>query len=362
LDRAKDYSSIKYRLAIAETVYLLVILFFFQALGFSKHLEIVISRAITADYAVIAFYCLVAGLGYYIFNFPINIYQTLILEHEFALTNQKPEDWLKDQFKSGVVSYVIALILIEAFYFIIKFAPGNWWLVVSLFWIFFSLVLAKLVPVLIIPLFFKYKKLEDENLKLRILGLAEKMKVKIVEVSEIDFSKKTLKANAAFTGWGKTKRVILADTLKDKYTLEEIEVILAHEFAHYKQKHLIKLIFVNALVTLLSFYLIFRTSSLALHFFGLRTLADISSLPVLLMYFVLFAALMQPLENYISRRLETSADKMALEVTGLKGPFISMLEKLSSQNLSDKNPSWLAKVYFFSHPPVAERIALAKKA
>jgi STE24 endopeptidase len=283
------------------------------------------------------------------------------LEHKFCLTNQKIIDWFLDQVKAGAIFYLILVILFEAFYYIFRQNPGTWWLIVSIFWIFFSLILAKLVPIIIIPLFFKYKKLSDETLRQRIINLADRVKVKILDVFEIDFSSKTLKANAAFVGWGRSRRVILADTLKDRYSYDEIEVILAHEFAHYKLRHLLKLIFINSSVMVLSFYFIFKTSGYALKLFGLSSLSDIAALPLILIYFVIFGIIMQPFENYISRRLERNADILALKVTGLKEAFISMLEKLSLQNLADRNPKPLIKFFFFDHPPIDERIAMARE-
>ncbi|MCM8780700.1 MAG: M48 family metalloprotease [Candidatus Omnitrophica bacterium] len=224
----------------------------------------------------------------------------------------------------------------------------------------YSLVFARLVPVVIIPLFFKYKPISDTELRERIINLAVKMDLKILDVFEIDFSKKTTKANAGFVGWGKTKRVILTDTLKYKDSLPEIEVILAHEFAHYKLGHIFKLIIVSSSIITLSLYIIFKTRDYALRFFGLSSLSDIASFPVVLIYLILFSILSKPLENYISRRFEKQADLMALKSTGSKESFISMIHKLSAQNLADMNPPPLIKIFFFDHPPVKERIAIAK--
>ena len=358
--RAKRYSLLKYSLGIIDTLYLLILLFAFGGFGFSKLLARSLTKLAGQDSLVIPLYVLAVFIGYYIVSFPLHFYRSFILEHAFSLSNQRLADWWKDQCKGGVISYGIALVLIGAFYLIVKQYMYTWWLVISFFWILFSLILARLMPVLIIPLFFKYKKLSDDSLRERIMRLAEKMKIRILDCYQIDFSKKTLKANAAFVGWGATRRVILADTLKDKYSLDEIEVILAHEFAHYKLRHLIKLILANALVTMLVFYCIFTTSDAFLRVFGLRSLWDIAALPVLLIYFVVFGIAMQPFENYISRRFEKNADLMALKATGLKEAFISMMEKLSSQNLADRNPPRLIKAYFFDHPSVDERIALAK--
>ena len=193
------------------------------------------------------------------------------------------------------------------------------------------------------------------------MDLARQMKIKILDVFEIDFSKKTLKANAAFVGMGKTKRVILADTLKDKYSDEEIEVILAHEFAHYQMKHLLKIILINSLATILCFYIIFKTASYFLEYFKISSLSGISSLPLILAYLIIWGIITQPIMNYLSRRFEIKADLKAIKITRLKDAFISMMEKLSQQNLADRNPSRIIKFFFFDHPPIDERIALARK-
>ena len=352
--RAKQYSSIKYTLSIIGTVYTFIILCLFLFLRAS-------GTTVAWCRNIMPLYILVIFIGFYILDFPLNFYHSYTLEHRFSLSNQKLGPWFLDQLKAGILSYIIGMILVWAFYFILGHNPNNWWLVLSIFWIFFSLVLAKLTPTLIIPLFFKYKKLEDEVLRARILKLAEKMGLKILDCFEIDFSKKTSKANAAFVGWGRSRRVILADTLKDKYTHDEIEVILAHEFAHYKLKHLVKLIFINAAVTVVLFYLIYKTSSAALGLFGLGSLSDLASLPLVFIYFLLFGFVTGPLEAAISRKMETNADLLALKVTGSKEAFISMMNKLGDQNLADRKPHPIIKFFFFDHPPIGERIELAVK-
>lgn len=360
LSKAKDYSSIKYSLIILEGVYFLALLFIFSGFGVSKALAQQFFKLTGDYYFVFPLYLLAISVAYSLLSLPLNFYGSYIVEHNFSLSKQSIPDWFRDQLKSGIIAYLIGLIALGAFYYILKLSPGNWWLIVSLFWIFFTMILARLTPVIIIPLFFKYKKLSDEALRRRILNLADKMKVKLLDVFEIDFSKKTLKANAAFVGMGKTRRVILADTLKDKYSPEEIEVILAHEFAHYKLKHLLKLILINSLVTLACFYLIFRTSGYVLAAFGFSSLSDIAALPVIIIYFTLFGVVTQPLTNLISRKFEKNADIAALKTTQNKDAFISMMNKLADQNLSDRNPHPLIKFYFFDHPPIAERISLAQ--
>lgn len=358
--RAKRYSAIKYSLTIIETLFLPAFLLFLLMSGISIELAKQLSRFIPVNYLSVPVYLLIISLGYYVLSLPFNFYHSYALEHKFLLSSQKIKDWVKDQIKGGAISYIIIIILVAAFYHVLNRYAHAWWLVISLVWISFSLILARLAPVIIIPLFFKYKKLSDDNLKNRIMNLADKMNVKILDCFEIDFSKKTLKANAAFVGWGKTRRVILADTLKDKYTYDEVEVILAHELAHYRLKHLMKLILVNSAATILTFYAIYLTNPGVLRLFGLNSLYNMTSLPVVFLYFLLFGVITRPFENFVSRRFERNADKMALEITGLKEAFISTMEKLASQNLADKNPHPFIKFYFFDHPPISERIQVAK--
>lgn len=358
-EKAKRYSSIKYGLVIVETVYLLLLLFLFQLLGFSNILAKDIHQLMINDYFAVLFYILIVYITCYILNFPLNFYHSFLLEHEFQLSRQNIKEWFTDQIKGGVIAYGLSIIGLEVFYFILRHQPQNWWWILSIFWIFFSLILARLTPVIIVPLFFKYKKLSDESLRQRIISLALKMKIKILDVFEIDLSKKTAKVNAGLVGWGATKRVILADALREKYSSDEIEVILAHEFAHYKLQHLIKLILINVLVTILCFYFIAKTSVWFLRFFSLSSLSDIASLPLVFLYLILFAVFMQPLENIFSRGFEKNADTMALKSTGLKDAFISTMDKLASQNLSDRNPHPVIKFLFFDHPPIDERISYA---
>ncbi|MGE5197094.1 MAG: M48 family metallopeptidase [Deltaproteobacteria bacterium] len=359
-EKAKRYSAIKYVSSIVDTAYMILLLAIFAGSGASKVVAASISDFFARDFLTLPAYLLVVYIGYSIVNFPLNFYRSFVVERVFHLSNQKAADWLKDQLKSGMIFYLISFILFAVFYYTVAKSPRGWWVIVSLAWIFFSIIMAKLFPLIIIPLFFKYKPVSDDVLRQRIIGLAAKMRVSILNVFEIDFSKKTVKANAAFVGWGKGRRVILADTLKNKYTVEEIEVILAHEFAHYRLKHLIKLILINSFVTLVTFYLIFKTSGYVLGLFGFSSLGDIAAFPLILLYFVIFGLIMQPIANYSSRIFERNADLMALRVTGLKEAFISMMEKLASQNLADPKPSRLVKVFFFDHPPIEERIALAK--
>lgn len=357
---AKQYANTKYALSIIDTLYAITLLLVALRSGFSLFLENLLKSINLPGYLSIAVFLLLVSVFYYLLTLPLNFYRGYILEHKFNLSKQRAGDWWIDQLKSQVLAYIISLILILVFYWILGRFSRWWWLAISVFWIFFSVILAKLTPVLIIPLFFKYKKLEDNSLRQRILELAKKMQIKLLDVFEIDLSRKTLKANAAFTGAGKTRRVILADTLRGKYSADEILVILAHEFAHYRLKHIMKLIIINSLVTLGLFFLIFKTSGYCLAAVKLDSLRQLASLPLVFLYFIFFGIITRPLEAYVSRRFEFDADRFALKITQEKEAFVSLMSKLAEQNLSDRNPHPLIKFFFFDHPPIDERIKIAK--
>jgi STE24 endopeptidase len=359
-ERAHRYSNLRYALSIADTVTSLVFLIVLVASGLSVRIADSLKTAALCPACAPAVYLFIVSLGAYLVMFPLHFYSTFTLEHRFGLSRQTFGAWMLDQVKASALSLVLCYTAVISFYWILGRFEA-WWVVVSGVWILFSLVLAKLAPVLIIPLFFKQTKLHDETLRQRILALAANMKVKLLDVFEINFSSKTVKANAAMTGWGMTRRVLLGDTLKEKFTNDEVEVILAHEFAHYKYRHILKQVVISGALSLALFYLIFRTNAAVLAGWGYSSLSDIAALPVLGIYAVVFGIVTQPATAWLSRCFERQADKAALEVTGLKDAFISTMDKLADQNLSDRTPHPLIKFFFFTHPPISERIAFAKK-
>ena len=356
--KAKQYSIRKYLFSfieLFETIFFLAVFYFF---GFSSALKNILGF-LNNYYLIVLAYIFSLSCIFYIFMLPLNFYKSFVLEHRFNLSNQNIGNWAQDQIKSFILGLVISLILVGAFYFIVLNFSWNWWIITSLFWIFFSLILAKLTPILIIPLFFKYTPLSDTELKSRIINLANKMQINILDVSQIDFSKKTLKANAAFVGMGKQKRVILADTLRDNYNYDEIETILAHEFAHYKLKHLLKLILVSSFLTIFMFY--FLGTNFLQDLLKINPLSNITYLPIILLFVILFDTIFTPFKNFLSRKFEENADRLALRFTLKPDAFVSMMGKLANQNLADRKPAWFIKIFFFDHPAIEDRINLAKK-
>jgi STE24 endopeptidase len=263
--------------------------------------------------------------------------------------------------KKGVISFSITALLAEAAYAMARNLPAIWWQAASLFWIAFSVFFIKLFPVLIIPLFYAYKPLSSGELRKRILLLAERFNIKVMDVSEIDFSKKTKKANAAVTGWGGTKRIILADNLVKEFSPGEIEVVVAHEMAHHKLGHVWKLIGAGSVPVVLFFYVIGAFGETICGYCGIGHILDISNLPLAWLVLSVLCLISMPLQNAFSRMLESEADRLSVEKTGSLSAFISLMEHLARTNLADRNPGRLMEFLFYSHPPIDRRIEAARR-
>ncbi|MBN1405383.1 MAG: M48 family metallopeptidase [Candidatus Omnitrophica bacterium] len=359
IQNAKKYCRIKHNIALLEMFLTLALLLLIQASGLSSEFKRIALSVSRAPILLIAVYMTMFGIFLSVIFFWPDYYAGYILEHKFSLSKQNFISWLKDYFKRLLIGGVIYLLMLEVLYYFLKNFPGIWWLWVSVIWLFFSLFLAKIFPIFIIPLFYKLQPLEDESLKARLLGLAKKSRVKILDIYRIGLGEKTKKANAALTGMGSSKRILLSDTLLDNYTQDEIEATLAHELAHYKYRHVWKLIIFNLLLTVATFlfihfgynYIIFNAIKLNIY--------DIGAFPALAFLFTVFNIIFIPAYNALSRHFETQADKEAVNVTGKPDAFISLMKKLTEQNLSDPEPSKIAEMFFYDHPPAGKRIRTA---
>ena len=213
-------------------------------------------------------------------------------------------------------------------------------------WILFGIIFAKLVPVIIIPLFFKYKELENSKLKEKLLSLARKCGVRVLDVFKIDLSAKTRKANAALTGIGNTRRILLGDTLLENYAEDEIEVVMAHELAHHKFMHIWRSLIFGGIFTVAGFYLLKLLLQSFVDLKNMGSIADIEAFPVILLGITVLSALFMPIQNFYSRELEKRADSFALKLTGLSDAFISCMTRLARQNLADIKPSRFIEIMF----------------
>ncbi len=358
---AKRYNSIRNWLALAQPVLLLAAFALIQASGLSGQISRISARLSPFRFVNVAVYAVLFGAVFYALTFYITFYRSFTLEHAFGLSTQSLADWLKDEAKRVLLSLFFFLIFAESLYAIIEYAPALWWLYLGVAWIAFSIIMTRVTPVLIMPLFYRFEKISDEDLRRRLLNLAGRCGVKILDVFRMKLSSKTKKANAALAGLGRTRRILLGDTLIDNYSKGEVEVVLAHELAHHKLRHISKMTMLGAVGILSVLYLsgLFLARLRAPGWHG--QLGEPSSLPAILFAITLFSALAAPAENAFSRRLEKAADRYAIGLTSRPDAFISCMERLAEQNMSDPNPGRFVELALYNHPPISKRIQAARE-
>ncbi|PKN37488.1 MAG: peptidase M48 [Deltaproteobacteria bacterium HGW-Deltaproteobacteria-2] len=293
---------------------------------------------------------------------PFDIYHTFVLEKKYGFSTITWKLWLTDLVKSVIISAVLMGVLLSAFMAFILYLPKSWWFWAWVFFTAFEILLMWLYPVVIAPLFNKYEPIKDEELKEKITSLLAKVGLKAKGIFQVDEGKRSKHTNAYFTGIGKTKRIVLYDTLLASHSHEEILAVLAHEIGHWKKKHILKqLIFmiVLSLVGLYFVYLVVNWPSLY-GAFGLKNKPVYAGLLLVSIYLSCIGFFFSPLGAIISRRYEREADKMAHELTGTSEPMINALKRLAKDNLSNLHPHPLYVWFYYSHPPLIERIEYLK--
>lgn len=354
------YPDVKWRLFLADIVLTAVLFVVFQAY-FSRPISTYLVQKGFPFYVS----CCVYGTFFMVFlyaaAFPLRFIDSFVTERKFGLSTQSLGAWLADEAKSAVLSYALWTVCMIVFYFFVRNFHGTWWLVTALTWILFSVVLTQLMPVLLIPIFFKYMPIEDAAMKDRILRLAAKCGIKLVDVCQIDLSRKTKKANAALVGLGNTRKVIMADTLMNEFTPEETQTVVAHEFGHFKFLHIWQLLVFSGVVTVGGFYLLSLIAVKVSTILGSGGISDLFILPSLVLLMGAFGVVIMPVQNWFSRRLEREADRYAIDMTGDPATFISTMRKLAKMNQAESDPPLFRKILIYSHPPISERIRMAEE-
>lgn len=356
----RRYNRIRRWLGIGEFLLGLALLLVLLITGWTNSLES-LAYDVSESYSLALFlYVLMlivlsklvsVGLDYYGFR----------LEHRFQLSNQKLDAWIWDEAKGLLVMAVLASVLIELLYLVIRVFPEHWWVLAWVGFLGVAVLLAQLAPVLLFPIFYKFEPLQDEHLKQRLVTLSERAGTRVRGVYKWHLSEKSKKANAALTGLGNTRRIILADTLLENYSPEEIEAVLAHELGHHVHRHIFKSIVVQAVVTFVGFWAANWVLQYAVdrwHMFV--TISDFANLPLLVLTFTLLSFVLMPALNALSRFHERQADRYAFEHIAVVTPFISSMNKLADQNLAERVPSRWIEWWFYSHPAISHRIAAAE--
>ncbi|MFA3782438.1 M48 family metallopeptidase [Melioribacteraceae bacterium 4301-Me] len=352
---AKKYNNIKLVVGITEAILSFILLFLFIKLGWSKYLENSIRIYFQNNYLVFLVFIVITGIVVNLIFSPFSYYTGFYLEHKYGLSNQTFYQWIWENFKSALVGGLIGLPLLLLFYFILNTFGNLWWLPFAVILFFVSVILAQVVPILILPLFYKVTPINNNDVEKRIKELSKQSGLDVKNVYQFNMSKNTKKANAAFSGLGKTKRVLLGDTLLNNYSSDEIETVIAHELGHYKHKHIIKNIAIGTFFSFVTLFLLAELYQISIAWFGFSSITQISALPVIALWGMLIALIETPISNYISRKFEYQADEYAVLVTKKKEAFLNTLNKLTNQNLADREPHPFVEWFFYSHPSIKKR-------
>lgn len=353
---AREYAGKKRRLFFADlgisAALLAAVLFFGGSVALRQWAEGLSGN----PWIEIALYVGVLGAGYALLSLPLSFYSDYVLPRRYGLSLQSPVGWAVDTVKELALSAVFGLGGVEVLYWLLRQFPQWWWAIMAaLAWL-FIVAMAQLAPVLLMPLFYKFRPLDDPELTERITRLAERAGTRVGGVYVMDMSSRTTAANAMLTGLGGTRRIILGDTLLSNYTYDEIETVLAHELAHHVHNDLPKGLAAEAVILLGSMWVASLVLNWGVPAFGFRGIDDVAAMPLFAVAMAGVGLVAMPLGNMLTRRMERAADAYALSSTRKAGAFRSVMLKLAAQNLAEAEPPRWVRVLFQSHPSIAERV------
>ena len=356
----KKYNRIKLVLSLTGTIVGIAFILGIVLSGFSLSLSRYIGTITENPYLQLLLFVAAIGFLESMLTFPLNYYSGYRMEHQYGMSNQTFFQWMKENMKATAVGAVIGLPLLLIFYFCLNIFQENWWLPAATVFFLFSVLLARIAPTLIFPLFYKFKPIENESLKNKLTRLCSGVNMTIAGIFEFNMSKTTKKANAAFAGIGRSKRIILADTLLKNFSEDEIEVVFAHEVGHYYHKHIVKSILLSIVTIFAGLYIAAYFYKQSLPVFSFTSITDIAALPLLGLILMFFGFLTGPINNALSRAYERQADAYALNTTKNKHAFITAMQRLSTMNLADEEPHPLVEFLFYSHPAISKRVRAAE--
>jgi STE24 endopeptidase len=361
-DKATRYHRLGRRAGVLSTVWTGVILVGLLLTGSSAALRDWASTLAGAHpHLTVAFYILALSFLFDLFTLPFGLYRGFLLERRYGLSTETMGHWLKDHAKAVCIGVLFAEAGGVFVYMTLRHWPEYWWVLAGVGYSIVTIVLVNLAPVLLLPLFFTFKPLQKDALRDRLTALASKAGTRIMGVYEWTLSDRTRKANAALTGMGHTRRILLSDTLLAEYSDDEIEVILAHELAHHVYRDIWTSVLFDMVLTFAGFFAAHQVLQWAVPLFALQGVADPAGVPVLLSTAGAIGLCVKPLLNAVSRSHERRADAYALQMTQNPSAFITAMKRLGQQNLAEDSPSPLVQAFFYTHPPIKERLSAAQQ-
>jgi STE24 endopeptidase len=291
---------------------------------------------------------------------PVAYYSSYVLGHAFGLSRQTHRAWLVDWLKGAVLGTLLGAAVGGAFLWTVVSFGAAWWWVFGLIASSLGVALVFITPYVLVPLFFKMQPLADRATVERIHALVERAGAPVRDVCSLDFSRRTAEANAAVIGIGRSRRVVIADTLLAEFSADEVDAVVAHELGHHVHRDVQRLLLGNAVLMWLGLAVGAWLAPAALPVLSLPSLDYVPGYPVLIALVEFFFLIVSPLFNWWSRRLETNADRFALQLTDDPRAFAGAMQRLGCQNLVEYRPPRWAEVLLASHPALHRRVALAR--
>lgn len=360
-DKATRYHRLRRRAAVLGTAGSGAFLVMLLATGASAALRDAVTRLTGAAFLpTVLVYVVTIAVCRELLLAPLAYHQGVRLERRFGLSTQTGAGWWRDFLKTGGLSlaFVTAGALMVSW--LIRWNPALWWLAAAVAVAGALVVLARLAPIALLPIFYEIEPLGREELARRLVALAQRSGTRVAGVFEWRLGDRTRKANAAFTGLGRTRRILLSDTLLGEYSDDEMEVILAHELAHQVHGDIWSGIAVEAGLIGVAFLAADRALVMFTGALGLAGKSDLAALPLVVVSVGLVSIALRPVANALSRAHERRADRYALELTRNVPAFVSAVRRLAAQNLAEERPSRLVELMFHTHPPAVARIEAAR--
>jgi STE24 endopeptidase len=356
---AERYQQWQLRLAIARGALVMAFLVAVLATGAARALADAAARTTASPAAQVALVAIALGVAQTILAFPLAWIAGFVLPRRFGLLHQSWTGWLADRAKAAGLSAVVALAGVEALYALLRATP-HWWLAMAALAFAFAIVVTAVLPVWVLPLFYRLTPLADESLRARLLALAGRAGVPALGVWVADQSRKSRTANAAVVGLGRTRRILLYDTLTAGFHADEIEAVLAHELGHHVHGDMRRGLLAHGVLSLATFWAADHALRAGVGVWSLTSAADPAGLAWLALVLMTLGLIGAPLANAFSRFIERQADDFALALTRNPGGFIGAMERLASLNLSERRPHRLKELMLYSHPALDRRIARAR--
>ncbi|MGE5234595.1 MAG: M48 family metallopeptidase [Acidobacteriota bacterium] len=359
-DKAMRYYRTGNVLWLIDNAWGLLVPFLLLLTGLSRRMRDLAARIGRKRLLTVALYGVLFVIVMSVAGLPLGWYESFVRPHAYGLSQQTAAKWWRDQATGLALGCIFIALTLWFPYWLLRKSPRRWWLWTGLASAPLLAVILLVAPIWIDPLFNKFGPMQDKALETRILALAERAGIQGSRVYEVDKSVDTNTVNAYVTGFLGTQRIVLWDTILAKLDPNQLLFVMGHEMGHYVLGHVWKTIGAVALAILLGLYVVHRTAGLVLRRYGARfgfsELADVASLPLLLLLFSLVGFALDPAILAFSRYTEHEADRFGLEITRDNRACGTAFVALQRENLSNPRPGLLYKLWRSDHPPLGERI------